>query len=287
MDKKKFLGRVAAFVTTTALMVTVARADDQVGPPGVDVAGTPNASGGLSYRAKELIGANVNLDGGTSAGTIEDIVIDDNGNVEFLIVSTAERQLVAIPWAASRYDARQRVVFVTLAPERFRQLPTFVAGRYPIFTAPAYRTQVYGFFGLQPGQRRGAKVDVRSNRIDYHGRTTDGRDRRPEASDRRDDKGNRLPDTKNVPTNNRNDRTDRRNDTPDNDSRPAKPPVVNPPAKNPPTINPPAKNPEIENPATTTPPAATPAAPRAANPPKALPAVPQSPAPKKPAPQNP
>lgn len=277
MDKKKLFGIVAVMAATSALTLTVAQADPPVGAnptgPAVDVAGTPNASGGVSYRAKELIGATVTLEGGTSAGTIEDIVIEDNGNVEFVIVSIANKQLVAIPWAAARYDATQRVIFVNIAPERFRQIPTFVVGRYPVFTAPAFRTQVYGFFNLQAGQRRGNRVDVRTNRIDYNGRTPDGRDRRP--SDRRDDTRNRVPDNRTPPATDR-DPNDRRNDTRDRNPRPANPPVTNPPATNPPADNPPATNPGATNPPS----------PPKTNPPKAAPPAPRNPAPKKPAPQD-
>lgn len=194
---KKTLAACCTVLFTSVLAINAARADEPL--RGAQAAGTPNAAGGISYRAKLLLGATVNLDGGSSAGTIDDIIIDDAGNVEYLVVINAQRQLVAIPWAASRYDTTQRVVFVRIAPERFRQIPTFTVDRYPVFAAPAFRTKVYGYFGLTPGQRRyinerSGRVDVKTGRIDFQGRDVDGRNdasRNPRDNDRQS--GNATP----------------------------------------------------------------------------------------------
>lgn len=235
MLKKILAGCLAALVASSVSMLNSAKADDNYVQPQPTIqphaTGAPNAAGGVSYRAKELIGSAVSLDGGASVGTIDDIVIEDNGGVEFLLVINPQKQLVAVPWGATRYDIRQRVVFIHITPERFRQIPTFVVGRYPIFTAANFRTQIYGFYGLNPGQRhngrdrdRSGRVDVKTGRIDFQGRDLNNRDNRDNRDRRDTNPPARRDDSRDPQANTPNGRTDvpnRRTDVPNrrDDSR--------------------------------------------------------------------
>lgn len=115
-----------------------------------------------SYRAKEVLGAKVQIEGERSVGTVDDIVLDDNGNVDYLIVLTADKELVTVPWDAAVFQPKQRVAKVAISQEKFEKVPTYTTEKYPTFT-PQYRTQTYGYYGLTPGQarravRRGAAV---------------------------------------------------------------------------------------------------------------------------------
>ena len=115
-----------------------------------------------SYRAKEVLGAKVQIEGERSVGTIDDIVLDDNGNVDYLIVLTADKELVSVPWDAAVFQPKQRVAKINITQEKFEQVPTYTTEKYPTFT-PEYRTQTYKYYGLTPGQarravRRGAAV---------------------------------------------------------------------------------------------------------------------------------
>jgi hypothetical protein len=129
-------------------------------PPGtrveVQVGEDQSAPVGASFRAKELLGSRVMLDGGAEGGTIDDLVVDESGNVDYLIVLIDDRQLVTIPWDAVSFRAEERTAMISIAPERYRQVPTYTVEQYPVFTAPSYRTNVYEFFGLTPGQERRA-----------------------------------------------------------------------------------------------------------------------------------
>lgn len=115
-----------------------------------------------SYRAKEILGAKVQIEGERSVGTVDDIVLDDQGNVDYLIVLTADKELVTVPWDAASFQPKQRVAKVAISQEKFEQVPTYTTEKYPAFT-PQYRTQTYQYYGLTPGQtrraiRRGAAV---------------------------------------------------------------------------------------------------------------------------------
>ena len=108
------------------------------------------------FRAKQILGSKVSLEGDSLAGTVDDIVVDEHGNVDYLIVLNSENKLVTVPWDAARFDLDKRMAVVRIAPERFRQVPTYTVNQYPVFSRPAYRTEIYKWYGLTPGQERRA-----------------------------------------------------------------------------------------------------------------------------------
>lgn len=116
---------------------------------------SPNTPG-QHYRAKQVLGAKVSLNADTSVGVVDDIVLDEAGNVDYLIVMNAEKQLITVPWDATAFNLEKRLATVRIAPEQFQKIPTYTVEQYPIFSAPTYRTQVYKYYGLTPGQERRA-----------------------------------------------------------------------------------------------------------------------------------
>jgi len=114
----------------------------------------PGAPDVPHYRVKEILGSKVSLDGNRSVGTVEDIVLDINGNVDYLIVSNEAGKLVTVPWDSAEFDAKKRAAVLRIAPDKFQQVPTYTVEQYPAFSTPAYRTQVYTYYGLTPAQER-------------------------------------------------------------------------------------------------------------------------------------
>lgn len=105
------------------------------------------------YRVKQLLGSKVRIEGEVAIGTVDDLVFDDNGVVEYLIVMN-ENKLVSVPWEAAKFNFEKRTATINIAPERFRRVPTFTVDTYPTFSTPTYRTQTYQYYGLTPGQAR-------------------------------------------------------------------------------------------------------------------------------------
>ncbi|HEY4259552.1 MAG TPA: PRC-barrel domain-containing protein [Schlesneria sp.] len=145
-----------AVAVTSACFVTAQDAKVQQVPQAQPVANDGTAANSATYRAKQLIGSKLAIQGNASAGTIDDIVLDEHGNVDYLIVATADGQLVSVPWDAAVYNADKRVATVQITPENFKQVPTYTAQQYPVYSTPAYRTQTYKYYGLTPGQARRA-----------------------------------------------------------------------------------------------------------------------------------
>jgi hypothetical protein len=143
----------AMLATLAGLNAVSAQQADQ--PPPSGASGAPEGQR-ETIRAKQILGSKVNIQGDMAVGTVDDIVLDDHGNVDYLVVANSDGRLVTVPWDAVRFNLDKRLAVVHIAPDRFQQVPTYTAEQYPTFAAPAYRTQVYQAYGLTPGQQRRA-----------------------------------------------------------------------------------------------------------------------------------
>lgn len=136
----------------SALTLALATTADAQTPVPPAPAGTPPAVAGtapVAYRAKQLLGSKVMLQGNATAGTIDDIVFNDAGDVEYLLVLD-NGQYRTIPWTAARYNVDQRTAVVNITTDQYRVVPPFTAQTYPNFYAPEYRSQVYKYYNLTP-----------------------------------------------------------------------------------------------------------------------------------------
>jgi PRC-barrel domain len=106
-----------------------------------------------SRRAKTVLGSKVHIQGDVAIGTVDDIVFNDEGVIEYLVVLN-EGKLVAVPWQAAKFNFDNRVATVNIAQERFREIPTFTVQSYPNFYEPRYRTQIYTYYGIAPRVER-------------------------------------------------------------------------------------------------------------------------------------
>jgi hypothetical protein len=145
------LGSAAALL----LGVSVALAQTPPPPPppvpgtGVKTGESPSSTPTTAYRAKQVLGTKVMIQGNVNIGTVDDIVFDDAGQVEYLIVDNGGK-LVTVPWEAAKFNFEQRAATVNITQEVYRTIPTYTVQTYPQFFAPTYRTDVYRFYGLTP-----------------------------------------------------------------------------------------------------------------------------------------
>ncbi|WP_020469675.1 PRC-barrel domain-containing protein [Zavarzinella formosa] len=113
------------------------------------MAAEPVKAGG-HFRAKQVIGTKIFLKGGdTGVGTVEDIVFDAAGNLEYLIVDN-NGKLVTVPFEAATFDIEKRTAMVPLTVEQYNAIPTYTTTTYPSYFTPTYRTEVYKYYGLSP-----------------------------------------------------------------------------------------------------------------------------------------
>lgn len=136
-------------VATACLFVTAALAQ----------AADPVTSTTTTYRAKEVLGSKIVI-GSASVGTVDDIVFDDAGNLEYLIVDDGGK-LTTVPWEAAKFDVKTRQAVLPLTVEQYRAIPTYTVKTYPSFYTPAYRTEIYKSYNVTPRELRRIERRVR------------------------------------------------------------------------------------------------------------------------------
>lgn len=149
---KRFVGAaVASWVVLGAASFAAAQAP----PPPRTTTAAPERDGQTSkpLRAKDILGSKVSLKGDTSVGTVDDIVFDRDGRVDYLLVNKGGKYVV-VPWQAANFNLAQRTATVNITPQQFQQVPTYTSGQWPNFYDQTFRTQTYGYYGLRPGQER-------------------------------------------------------------------------------------------------------------------------------------
>ncbi len=139
-------GTMAAFLLTA----TVVTADE----PRTKDRDQPNKVTGNQFRAKQVLGTKIMIKGDTAAiGTVDDLVFDDAGNLEYLIVDNGGK-LTTVPWEAAMFDVEKRTAWLTISPDQYKVIPTYTTTTYPSFYTPTYRTEIYKSYGLTPRELR-------------------------------------------------------------------------------------------------------------------------------------
>jgi hypothetical protein len=104
-------------------------------------------------RVSDVIGSTVRLQGGDQYGKIEDIVLNDAGCVEYIVIAH-ESGYVLVPWAASTVNYEERVITVDTTPQKLETL-IFTKDNWPTPTDPQFTQRVQRVFG-DSALRRGA-----------------------------------------------------------------------------------------------------------------------------------
>lgn len=111
-----------------------------------------------TFRAKEVLGTKVSISGGTEIGTVDDLVFDEAGNLEYLVVENGGK-LITVPYEAAKFDLTKKVAVLPITQEVYKTIPTYTVTTYPSFYTPTYRTDIYKVYGLTPRELR--KLDRR------------------------------------------------------------------------------------------------------------------------------
>lgn len=122
--------------------------------PGVDPVKPAPAATTNSFRAKQVLGTKIMIQNNTQVGTVADLVFDDAGNMDYLIVSTDNNKLVTVPWDATKFDGEKKTGMVNITQEVWKTVPTYTTTTYPQFYTPTYRTDIYKVYGLTPRELR-------------------------------------------------------------------------------------------------------------------------------------
>lgn len=126
-------------------------------PPGVPPAARPaDDVSNLPHplRVKQLLGSKISIQNNTGIGTVDDIVLSDAGDVDYVVVKNSDNKYVTVPWSTIVWNKGYTTGTVNIAPDKFKTVPTYDATNYPDYFAPTYRNSIYQYYGATPGQLR-------------------------------------------------------------------------------------------------------------------------------------
>ena len=105
-------------------------------------------------RVSQLIGSNVRLQGDQGYGKVEDVVLDNNGGIGYLVVARGNRYAL-MPWNAADVNYAQRVVTYDVAPQAVQPL-FFEQNAWPTISDQQFTTRMRQVFPNSRAVRRDA-----------------------------------------------------------------------------------------------------------------------------------
>ena len=139
-------GAIAAFLMAANVAVAAEQTTTTTTNSSTRVAGS-------QFRAKQILGTQIMIQGNTAIGTVDDLVFDDAGNLEYLVVDNGGK-LTTVPWEAARFDRDKKMAVLPLTMEQYKVIPTYTTTTYPSYYTPTYRTEIYRAYGIAPRELR-------------------------------------------------------------------------------------------------------------------------------------
>ena len=107
-------------------------------------------------RISELMGKEVKSRDGKSIGTVSDIVVNDKGKANYLILSHGGilglgEDLVPIPWQAVNISREGGDLMVNIDPNMMEKAPNFADNDWPDFNETQWQKDVRGYYGTGMG----------------------------------------------------------------------------------------------------------------------------------------
>jgi len=95
-------------------------------------------------RVSKIIGSNVRLRGSNDFGKVRDVILNDNGGVEYVVVSSGNRS-VMLPWNAADLNYRQGYLAYDVDPQAVQPL-YFADDAWPDIWNQQYTTRLRTIF---------------------------------------------------------------------------------------------------------------------------------------------
>jgi sporulation protein YlmC with PRC-barrel domain len=158
---KTLLAGLFSFVLVSAasaqeVKVKAKDGEIKVQAPGVRVEGNLPADRAQSFsRASKIIGAEVRNSEGTSLGKIDDLLMDERGNVHYFVMTHGGvlgvgQKYCAVPFKVGtvkhKEDSDTRFVEVNISPKTLEKAPTFTSDKWPDFRDSAFVRENNAFF---------------------------------------------------------------------------------------------------------------------------------------------
>jgi sporulation protein YlmC with PRC-barrel domain len=110
-------------------------------------------------KVSQIIGSSVLLQDGVNYGKVQDIVLNEDGCIEYVVVSREERYAL-MPWAVARFDYGQRALIFNVTPQVVQPL-FFARDAWPNVADPVFGRRVRDAFGPSAVRREVRRESVR------------------------------------------------------------------------------------------------------------------------------
>ena len=154
-------GALACWITAAGVSVSIAAPPapppvppppaNQVAPPADRPAPPADARPAQTLRAKDVLGSKVSLKGGLAIGTVDDIIFDDGGDIDYLVVLN-EGKDVLVPVGRRQARLQQSGGDGGRDAGAVEDDPHLradgAAGRR--LRSRAFQTKIYGYYNLKP-----------------------------------------------------------------------------------------------------------------------------------------
>jgi sporulation protein YlmC with PRC-barrel domain len=138
-------------------------------------------------RLSTVIGANVTLHDGHVVGPVEDIVLNEDGCIDYVVIAY-EDQYLPVPWSFATVNFEERVLVLDLDEARLLRAPMFRGDDWSVLIQADWTGRVSTYY--QADRRTPGRERARGDRRERGDRERGDRDNARETDDPRDADGN-------------------------------------------------------------------------------------------------
>lgn len=128
-------------------------------------------------RVSTVIGATVRVASDQEFGRVEDVVINQSGCIDYVVLAYEQRFYV-VPWTVTTVDFGTKVITVDIARDRLLKAPSFTGDHWTEISTTAFREKLHTFYGERINRRERTEDRREQRRIDRDDRRRDERQER-------------------------------------------------------------------------------------------------------------
>jgi hypothetical protein len=130
--------------------------------PQAGVAGQDQDEIAGMHKAEDVMGKTVVSQTGEELGSVDDLVIAEDGQVQYIILSRGGTlgiggDLIPIPWDAAnlQIDQENDQLRADITEQQLEGAPKIEGGNWAQIASPEYEQQVHSYYGTEPRQDQG------------------------------------------------------------------------------------------------------------------------------------
>jgi sporulation protein YlmC with PRC-barrel domain len=110
-------------------------------------------------RASEFMGKDVKDLAGENIGTVDDVVFDNQGNINYIILSRGGvagigADLVPIPFKAEKFSFQEDTIVLSMDQQKLEKAPSFSSGEWDELSRQEFQQRVHGYYGTEKYQEK-------------------------------------------------------------------------------------------------------------------------------------